>query len=88
MKKTFLFLMAAGALMMASCTKDVVTAPETTEGIKLNVNIAGTNADTKAAKKSWATGDKLNIWFYLSASETHIGNFPVFTATWPFSIPV
>ena len=70
MKKTFLFLMAAGALMMASCTKDVVTAPETTEGIKLNVNIAGTNADTKAAKKSWATGDKLNIWFDKNNNQT------------------
>ena len=63
MKKTFLFLIAAGALMMASCTKDVVPAPETTEGIKLNLSIAGPGGDTKAAKKAWAAGDKLNVWF-------------------------
>lgn len=68
MKKTFLFLIAAGALMMASCTKDVVPAPET-EGIKLNVKIAGPGGDTKAAKKSWAVGDKLNIWFDVIAGE-------------------
>lgn len=69
MKKTFLFLIAAGALMMASCTKDVVPATETTEGIKLNLNIAGPGGDTKAAKKAWAAGDKLNIWFDCLAAE-------------------
>lgn len=69
MKKAFLFLMAAGALMMASCTKDVVSTPETTAGIKLNLNIGGPGADTKVAKKAWAAGDKLNIWFDTLAGE-------------------
>lgn len=69
MKKTLFFLVAAGALMMASCTKDVVPASESTEGIKLNINIAGPGGDTKAAKKAWATGDKLNIWFGVHSSE-------------------
>lgn len=55
--------MAAGALLMASCTKNEVPAPQNDESIKLNINISGPGNDTKAAKKSWVAGDKLNIWF-------------------------
>lgn len=63
MKKIVIFLMAAGALLMASCTKNEVPAPQNDESIKLNINISGPGNDTKAAKKSWVAGDKLNIWF-------------------------
>jgi len=68
MKKTLLFLIAAGVLFAASCSKD--NAPEKKESIKLNLTISGPSADTKAAKKNWAAGDKLNIWFNVAENQT------------------
>ena len=54
--------------MMASCSKNDIPAPQNNEVINnevinLNINISGPGSDTKAAKKAWASGDKLNIWF-------------------------
>ena len=71
MKKTLLFLIAAGTLLVASCSKDEAPAPQN-EGIKLNLKIAGPGAgvDTKAAKKAWTAGDKLNIWLDNNAEQT------------------
>lgn len=60
--------MAAGALMAASCNKMDNPAPQG-EGIQLNLTIAGPGADTKAAKKGWTSGDKLNIWFGMIEGE-------------------
>ncbi len=65
--------MAAGALMAASCNKTDNPAPQE-EGIKLNLTIAGSGADTKAAKKAWAAGDKLNIWFGALAGEQTVAD--------------
>ena len=69
MKKIVLFLIAAGALLVASCSKNEVPATSDNEGIQLNINISGPGADTKAAKKAWATGDKLNIWFDMNNNQ-------------------
>lgn len=70
MKKVFSVLAAAAvaALGILSCSKEQMA--ETTpseEGIQLNITVAefdGTaDAETKAVKKGWAKGDKLNIWY-------------------------
>lgn len=61
MKKSLLFMMTLGAMIMVSCSKNNV--PAASPEINLNIKISGPGAETKAAKKSWATGDKLNIWF-------------------------
>ena len=58
---------AISALLSASCNKSieapVVPAPQ--GSIILDLDIAGFDGagDTKAAKKGWAKGDKLNLWF-------------------------
>ena len=58
---------AIAALLSASCNKSietpVVPAPQGT--IILDLDIAGFEGtgDTKALKKGWAVGDKLNLWF-------------------------
>lgn len=56
---------AIAALLSASCNKSIeapmVPAPQ--GSIILDLDIAGFAGDTKAAKKGWAVGDKLNLWF-------------------------
>ena len=58
---------AIAALLSASCNKSieapVVPAPQ--GSIILDLNILGFEGagDTKAVKKGWANGDKLNLWF-------------------------
>ena len=58
---------AIAALLSASCNKSieapVVLAPQ--GSIILDLDIAGFEGagDTKAVKKGWAVGDKLNLWF-------------------------
>ena len=58
---------AIAALLSASCNKSieapVVPAPQ--GSIILDLDIAGFEGtgDTKAVKKGWANGDKLNLWF-------------------------
>ena len=58
---------ALAAMLSASCSKSIETpaAPSPGESIILDLNIAGFDGagDTKAVKKGWAAGDKLNLWF-------------------------
>lgn len=68
MKKSLLLLIAAGAFLFASCSKS--EQPSQNKEIKLNINVSGPSSDTKAAKKAWATGDKLNIWFDKNNNQT------------------
>ena len=68
MKRISIIIAAAFAAMLsASCSKSIETpaAPSPGESIILDLNIAGFDGagDTKAVKKGWAAGDKLNLWF-------------------------
>ena len=68
MKRISIIIAAAFAAMLsASCSKSIETpaAPSPGEGIILDLSIAGFDGagDTKAVKKGWAAGDKLNLWF-------------------------
>ena len=68
MKRISIIIAAAFAAMLsASCSKSIETpaAPSPGESIILDLNIAGFDGagDTKAVKKDWAAGDKLNLWF-------------------------
>ena len=58
---------AIAALLSASCNKSIETpiVPAPQGSIILDLNIAGFEGtgDTKAMKKGWAVGDKLNLWF-------------------------
>jgi len=56
MKKSLLFMMTLGAMIMVSCSKNNV--PAASPEINLNIKISGPGAETKAAKKSCrATGE-------------------------------
>lgn len=68
MKRISIIIAAAFAAMLsASCSKSIETpaAPSPGEGIILDLSIAGFDGavDTKAVKKGWVAGDKLNLWF-------------------------
>ena len=68
MKRISIIIASAFAAMLsASCSKSIETpaAPSPGESIILDLNIAGFDGagDTKAVKKGWAAGDKLNLWF-------------------------
>ena len=58
---------AIAALLSASCNKSIETpmVPAPQGSIILDLDIAGFEGagDTKAVKKGWAVGDKLNLWF-------------------------
>ena len=58
---------AIAALLSASCNKTIQTPeiPSTGERIILDLKIADPDGstDTKALKKGWTAGDKLNLWF-------------------------
>ena len=56
---------AIAALLSASCNKSIETpmVPAPQDSIILDLDIAGFAGDTKALKKGWAVGDKLNLWF-------------------------
>ena len=56
---------AIAALLSASCNKSIETpmVPAPQDSIILDLNIAGFAGDTKAVKKGWVKGDKLNLWF-------------------------
>ena len=58
---------AIAALLSASCNKSIETpmVPAPQDSIILDLDIAGFEGagDTKAVKKGWAAGDKLNLWF-------------------------
>ena len=63
MKKTI--LLAGFALMAAfsSCNKSEMPEAATTDGIKLNITVADLSPETKAVKKGWENGDRLNLYF-------------------------
>lgn len=67
MKKIIYFLLTAiVALGFASCSNDEDCLGVTSSGVKVKISIAGLDNDgegTRAIKKNWAVGDKLNIWF-------------------------
>ena len=63
MKKTI--ILAGFALMAAfsSCNKSEMPEAATTDGIKLNITVADMSPETKAVKKGWENGDRLNLYF-------------------------
>ena len=66
MKRLSIIAMAAiAALLSASCNKSIETpvVPAPQGSIILDLDIAGFAGDTKAMKKGWVKGDKLNLWF-------------------------
>ena len=68
MKRISIIIAAAFAAMLsASCSKSIETpaAPSPGESIILYLSIAGFDGagDTKAVKKGWVDGDKINLWF-------------------------
>lgn len=63
MKKIALLFSAALLMLAASCTNQEIVSDEA-QPLKLNITVADLGGpDTKAAKKDWAAGDKLNLWF-------------------------
>lgn len=79
MKKIIYLLAAAATLFAASCNKMETSEQElASDTIKLNINVADItgDADTKAAKAGWVSGDKINIWFddwnYTEKADNHI----------------
>ena len=78
MKKIIYLLAAAATLFAASCNKMETSEQElATDTIKLNINVADItgDADTKAAKTGWVSGDKINIrfddWNFTEKAENH-----------------
>ena len=72
MKKIFAILGAAIAIATVSCTKAQVEEPILKDNtIKLNLSLPGADGamGTKAAKKAWVSGDKLNIWFNVNKDD-------------------
>ena len=63
MKKTI--ILAGFALMAAfsSCNKSEMPEAATSDGIKLNITVADLSPETKAVKKGWENGDRLNLYF-------------------------
>ncbi|MBO4692027.1 MAG: hypothetical protein J5604_04545 [Bacteroidales bacterium] len=59
--KKCVFILAVVALALIACTKS--DAPVKDEGIKLNIKVASPSGESKAMKKDWVSGDKINIWF-------------------------
>ena len=62
MKKLFIPLAACFALLFISCNKENEPSPKD-DAIQFSFNISTPGTDTKAAKKGWEAGDKLNLWF-------------------------
>lgn len=67
MKKITLFFAAVAALLFVSCSNDIdetKTTKKSLSDIKINVNVSGFDeGTTRAAKKNWVAGDKINLWF-------------------------
>lgn len=66
MKKMLFFVMAIAAMAFTSCSNNI-DEQVAEQPAKINFNIQVADLDngsaTRAVKKSWANGDKLNIWF-------------------------
>lgn len=66
MKKIALFFAAFAALFFVACSNEVeeTTPHKSLKDIKININVSNYGeTGTRAAKKSWVAGDKLNLWF-------------------------
>lgn len=66
MKKAFILTGLAIVALLASCSKAVCPEEQSAgnQDLQLNITVAGIgDADTKAVKKSWSGGDRINIWF-------------------------
>ena len=67
MKKIIaIFAAAVAAFGIISCNKEqVAEVTPSEEGVKLNITVGNLDgsADTRAVKKGWASGDKINIWY-------------------------
>ena len=68
MKKIYAFLLTVITIMAVSCSKEgfnnlIDPEENDSETIKINITFPGEHA-TKAPKKTWVAGDKLNIWFH------------------------
>lgn len=74
MKLRDLFLASLAALTFASCQDETPLVdefqPKTGNNIVTKVNI--TVPETKAVKKAWATGDKLNIWYGTNEDDDYV----------------
>ena len=74
---TILIASFAAMLSFSSCQKTPIKETASTEGIKINIHVAGIGGspETRAAKTSWVAGDKLNLWFddwnYNEQKENH-----------------
>ena len=74
---TILIASFAAMLSFSSCQKTPIKETASTEGIKINIRVAGIGGspETRAAKTSWVAGDKLNLWFddwnYNEKKENH-----------------
>lgn len=67
MRKIIIALAAIAAFTFVSCSKEEQQQIETPSNNEINLNITVGNldggADTKAIKKGWAAGDKINVYF-------------------------
>ena len=63
MKKTILLAGFALIAAFSSCNKSEMPEAATTDGIKLNITVADMSPETKAVKKGWENGDRLNLYF-------------------------
>ena len=73
-KKAIFLAAAILCAVLSSCTKEIeqISVTEkvsTLNDIKFNITVADVNPATKAIKKDWAEGDKLNVWFNMSSQE-------------------
>ena len=61
MKKIVILFATVSVLMMvASCQKE---SPLAADKVKVQIEVADLEPDTKAIKTGWVAGDKINIWF-------------------------
>lgn len=63
MKKTIILAGFALIAAFSSCNKSEMPEVATTDGIKLNITVADLSPETKAVKKGWVDGDRLNLYF-------------------------
>lgn len=65
MKKIMFMIAAVAAFCFTSCSNEDVLEQTTKKDLKINVTVADIAGDaaTRAVKKGWVAGDKINIWF-------------------------
>lgn len=74
MKKSIFFTIAILSLVFASCQKVETSEPTIEDPVNKEIvfefSVADLSPDTRAAKKGWEMGDKINIWFDGNAEKT------------------